>query len=1324
MPEISSGERHYPEKGSNLIAPGLSCSYLVKLISTDLQDNVCETLQIFHHPGEEPLRVRIFAKREEDRITFPQVVDMGLCLVNSTISKLLPFNFSSKKNTRISLRLDLNGVFDVLPRECKIVQGMTTEALIKFCPIASGEFRTTLQVESNNQRAGEIVCHGYGENLQVDMLEETNGDQLWLLRKEILNDGRITAYCQVPDVYPGFQLGRQFRLRNEGNVTICLYLDKEDSTSGGLPSGFNASLGELTLSPKSLIPLNVLFCSERLGKHITTLTVRAAQLHCKEIFEVLKLYASAAVVPPEITLSPNAIILADPIVLTETAKFQVKMSNPSANCPVSFCWTLPRTEAEDSDVSFCPKSGELLTLETRTVNISITPKGLGQWQYLLSCNLNESSETSVVLRISCEVVSPSVELETDLLNFGVVCPNQSLTKNTYLRNPSSTSLTWSANCSQESNSPFTIRPSGGTIKPKHEQTILVKFHPQDADCFQEEVEFKVEGAPPPPRTLSLIGEAQIADVTMEPREIQIKELYATVPQNFTIKLKNHSLVPTKFCWLPAEYAELRSVRVSLSLMQGHIRPYQCVDVVVTLTATTLGDVEDYTLLCAIDGIPDPLVFKISAAILGLSCRISVLPECLTMKDNEMFKDSSSVHLNHQIFEADGPAVTFTPMSLWMPREVYVTVENTSGIPAVFTLKLDHFQSQEQVPLDSTIFQHEDCQTQNAKVYGFCRQLLKSKRPFAISVDPNSSTINLLAHETVTVRLVGCADIFGEFHDTMTISVVPLKNYETEPRALVTRLPVIAWAYGSPVDFLTAKKSVNKEAFDEFLGSKVMDTKFSELLLSSASAQETTANLGVVSSITGAIKREVKLRNNSSFTVRIDWHLYCCGNGEGERLLDLCAIVNDQTHFNNGRIEPVDALETKPLISLLIRAHEGYAVSRSHATACRLVEPLGINKSGITISPLQTIIPPHREASTFRVGDHVRLPEPLLLPHLRLNLKATAIQPVVNLEYGDELDTPVKLLPFQPERPHKPFQITLRAEDFILSTSQFSSVQQKFSQRYADEDQLLIVEHSKSPRASRHLASQVWCFQRLIVRNLSPYPIAVQADVSEGEFCFKEDIQVKAKRCKHIIEILDAPQAKDPLHSKKWLKLAANEKKSILLGCPVTRTELSKASASRVHTWFGKLSCALCSPEQAETTLMAANIQIDLEGNLKLPELVLMSPMMMDFPDTAINQSSTLDVKIANLGVSGTMWVVKPANATKDKKLESKGLKVFSITPTSGFLASTADTFRQDHTRLSVKFTPRMARECTEELVILDALTNRSVSVHLRGRGYLQHLPNH
>uniref|UniRef100_A0A0R3WWQ6 CYTH domain-containing protein n=1 Tax=Hydatigena taeniaeformis TaxID=6205 RepID=A0A0R3WWQ6_HYDTA len=131
-----------------------------------------------------------------------------------------------------------------------------------------------------------------------------------------------------------------------------------------------------------------------------------------------------------------------------------------------------------------------------------------------------------------------------------------------------------------------------------------------------------------------------------------------------------------------------------------------------------------------------------------------------------------------------------------------------------------------------------------------------------------------------------------------------------------------------------------------------------------------------------------------------------------------------------------------------------------------------------------------------------------------------------------------------EHSPKSFQLSLRGEDFILSTSNFSSMQQKSSRWRADEDQLLIVEYSKHPRASRILANGVWCFRRLVVRNLSLYPVSVQVEAVGEEFHFKEDIPMEARDRTHIIETLESLQVTGPLHSKKCLKVAANDVQSV------------------------------------------------------------------------------------------------------------------------------------------------------------------------------------
>ena len=131
--------------------------------------------------------------------------------------------------------------------------------------------------------------------------------------------------------------------------------------------------------------------------------------------------------------------------------------------------------------------------------------------------------------------------------------------------------------------------------------------------------------------------------------------------------------------------------------------------------------------------------------------------------------------------------------------------------------------------------------------------------------PNSSDISIPGYQRVVINLIGCAGIFGEFNDTLTITLEPLRNYGGQFRALTARVPIVAKAYGSPVDFITATKSVEKTIFNDCLELMAMKPEFSEILLASVPSQETSAHLGAVSYLTETKKREVKLRNNSAFS---------------------------------------------------------------------------------------------------------------------------------------------------------------------------------------------------------------------------------------------------------------------------------------------------------------------------------------------------------------------------------------------------------------------------------------------------------------------------
>ncbi|VDD77334.1 unnamed protein product [Mesocestoides corti] len=697
------------------------------------------------------------------------------------------------------------------------------------------------------------------------------------------------------------------------------------------------------------------------------------------------------------------------------------------------------------------------------------------------------------------------------------------------------------------------------------------------------------------------------------------------------------------------------------------------------------------------------------------------------------------------------------MGIHMPRECWIVINNTSGVPALCTLKLDNFESQERICFDEIV--ENDWQVQNRKVQDFCRRLLSTKKCFAISIDSirvigslsnafdtKTSAIDVPPYKSVAIRLVGCADIFGEFQDTLTISLEPSRVCSLGAQPLIARLPIVARACGSPVDFLTASKSVNKPIFNECYKTKVTDSNSYGLLLSSIPARETTANLGITSCISPNVRREVKLRNNSAFTIRVDWHLYRYSLSNNENhLLDLCAILNGCYHSVEGEEQKKDKSDDTPHLSLLLRPHEGRAVSRSSSSDKRFIEPTADDDDGtIRLWSHQTIIPPHNVASVFvdlnRVsassqlgakirayalgyisvdgaGRHVSLPEPLLCPQLRLNLKASVQQPMLELEYGDELSKHVVLAPGIGVNAPEPMRFTIGADNFILSASEIRSTcnasnHECLTAKHSDDEQLHIVEYSRVPKANVCLADRVWFLRRLRLRNRSPYGLGVQLEVTEGDFFFRDDYPLKAGHRNRLVKFLDPSIVKIEMVSRKRL---------------IVKSE-SIESVSTESEWFGRVSCELYNPEQAEIMKPAEDlmrVRVGVEGRLKLPEISVINTQALEFPDTFTSQSSMLDIKISNLGLSGTVWAVQFSNTLIGPHKSSKAgcqEAAFSINPRSGVLAAAGDPHLKDRAIITVEFKPLKSGLHVGELRIVDFLTRRSVALTLKGRGIDQHLP--
>uniref|UniRef100_A0A5K3F7K7 ASH domain-containing protein n=1 Tax=Mesocestoides corti TaxID=53468 RepID=A0A5K3F7K7_MESCO len=399
---------------------------------------------------------------------------------------------------------------------------------------------------------------------------------------------------------------------------------------------FDWSIANSRLRAKSQVPISLSFCANSIGRHEVNLTIRGTQISndclSERHFDLVNLHVSAAIESPAIIMEPNLVQLERSIVLTETLRLEIKLTNPSAVCPIAFCWELSRMkkaflnsvvsneQAEIVRGSVDLESGLLQPLETQIIKLSLTPLRVGSIECLLPCRLNDQPDGLTWLQVLFVVVSPNIELETDSIDFGKLRPGQCATRTTYLANPASLSLSWAVKHPQMANAIFSIEPSKGIIKAKCNAKISLAFRPRNVGQFDVEIPFSVDGAPL--RTLRLTGEAVQPVVIVEPQELQINEAFLNVPQTIEVNLKNTSAVSSTFRWLQVEDVSEGSVEVSVSPSCGHIGPNKCTIIRVMCTGKALGIFKDVRLYCEVDGLSEPLLLNLSVKVGGLSCRIT------------------------------------------------------------------------------------------------------------------------------------------------------------------------------------------------------------------------------------------------------------------------------------------------------------------------------------------------------------------------------------------------------------------------------------------------------------------------------------------------------------------------------------------------------------------------------------------------------------------------------------------------------------------------------------------------------------------------------
>uniref|UniRef100_A0A8B9CTL9 DLEC1 cilia and flagella associated protein n=1 Tax=Anser brachyrhynchus TaxID=132585 RepID=A0A8B9CTL9_9AVES len=184
------GPGKFPGKGG-MIAPGMSCQYVVQFIPeylADYEDYILVETQV-----SEPLLIQIQAKRPAPVLTLPRVIDCGSCLVGGIkVTLILCRNegFSTGKfcimpkkawpppNFRAVATAGFvtQDPFGIYPAVFELAPGQSTTVEVMFFPSSPEVSQQIYTIVCDNCQVNDVTVTGVGQLIALELLHVTGGE--------------------------------------------------------------------------------------------------------------------------------------------------------------------------------------------------------------------------------------------------------------------------------------------------------------------------------------------------------------------------------------------------------------------------------------------------------------------------------------------------------------------------------------------------------------------------------------------------------------------------------------------------------------------------------------------------------------------------------------------------------------------------------------------------------------------------------------------------------------------------------------------------------------------------------------------------------------------------------------------------------------------------------------------------------------------------------------------------------------------------------------------------------------------------------------------
>ncbi|XP_029099980.1 deleted in lung and esophageal cancer protein 1 isoform X8 [Monodon monoceros] len=896
-PYFALGLGMFPGKGG-MVAPGMTCQYTVQFFPDclgDFDDFILVETQSAH-----TLLIPLQARRLPPVLTLSPVLDCGYCLIGGMkmtrfICKNVGFSVGKfcimpKKSwpppsfrAVATIGFVEQPPFGILPSVFELAPGQAVFMQVLFLPTSLGRAEQTFIIVCDNCQIKELVTTGIGQLVALDLIY-VSGEKSQLEPGE-LTDLTAQHFIRFEPENLQSTASKLLIIRNATHVELAFRWQIVKPNLRPLIPGETYSLDSIKSHPDRETAFSITPDMGALKPHtdhefLLSFSPRehrdfhsVLQMVLEEVPEpmslhlenpkdpsysvddviVLEIEVKGSVEPFQVLLEPYALIIPGENYVGMNVKKDFKMWNNSRSA-IRYTW------GKISDchiVEVEPCTGTIEPSEVEDFQLNFTGGVPGPTSQSLLCEIKDSP-SPVVLHVEAAFKGPALVIDVSALQFGLLRLGQRATNSIQIRNVSQLPATWSMEESrvclqerQEGVSPFIIEPSSGQVQPLGECRVSITLEARHCQCLQTVLKLEVVNGTC--SHLPVYAEVQEPYVYLQSSQVEVTNLYLGVPTKTPVALINGTLLPTQFHWGKLLGLQASFCTAKVSPRRGTLGPREERQFSLELTAHTQDELMDLALPCNVLGMKEPLVLGISGKPQGLQVAIAISTE-----DSDSSVASAELWPGHpeRLHLDFGSAV---PLRTRVNRQLILT--NCSPIQTPFTLKFEYFgspaNSLRQKPslpdMPPALLKMARMRELLAKreQLEFMESMLSHGKGAAFF--PHLSQGVLGAHQQLGIDLTACANMWGEYWDSLICTVGDL------PPAVI---PVHMAVVGCPI-------SSHRTA--HYTTDQIQ--------------KEPVVRFGTQVSGGDTVTRILRLSNSSPCDIRLDWETYAPEARE-DRLLEL------------------------------------------------------------------------------------------------------------------------------------------------------------------------------------------------------------------------------------------------------------------------------------------------------------------------------------------------------------------------------------------------------------------------------------------------------